>query len=79
MQGDEDHPLPDESDGSGKMALIAGTFKKAATTFLPTTQQWHSRQDSAGEGAESTGHSSLDATLSEVRDQAPTRKSRHST
>ena len=30
LQGDEDHPLPDESDSSGEMALIAGTFKKSA-------------------------------------------------
>ena len=37
------------------------------------------RQDSPGEGAESTGLSSLDATLSEVRDQLPTRISQHST
>ena len=35
------------------------------------------RQDSPGEGAEST--SSLDATLSEVRDKLPTRRSQHST
>ena len=79
LQGDEDLPLPDESDSSGEMELIAGTFKRTATVYPDTTQQCHSRQDSPGEEAESTGLSSLDATLSEVRDQLHTRKSRHST
>ena len=57
------------------MALIEDTFKRSTSGYVALTDQGHSQQESAGEGAQSAGLSSLDATLSEIRDQVPSQKS----
>ena len=64
-----DISMPENSDSSGEMALIADTFRKSAFENTGTDQQPHLQSGSAGEAVESAGHSSLDATLSELRDQ----------
>ena len=67
--------MPEDSDSSGEMALAADTSRKSTTENIKFTQQSHSIFESAGEGAESAGRSSLDATLSELPDQPPSQKS----
>ena len=57
------------------MALMEETFKRSTSGYAAPTDQGHSQQESAGEGAQSAGLSSLDATLSEVRDQVTSQKS----
>ena len=79
MLGVEDLPILDDSDSSGEMALIAESFKKKAAEHTSSTQQLRAQQESAEKGVESTGQSSLDATLSEVRDQVPSQKTRRNT
>ena len=68
--------LGGDSDSPAEMALIAETFKRSTSENVASTQQWHSLQESSGKGTESTGRSRLDATLSEVRNELPSQKSR---
>ena len=55
-------------DRSDEMALFTESFKRSTAQCLVQTAQEEPRPESSGEGSESAGHSSLDATLSEVRD-----------
>ena len=76
LQDVSDFPNPVESDSPTEMALISQTFGKTASGNSPPVAQWRRPQDSSEEGAESAERSSLDVTLSEVRDRSPNRKSR---
>ena len=66
---------PEDSDSSGEMALIADSFKRSSVENTRPEQQSSAPLESVGRGDESTGHSSLDATLSELREQSSTQKS----
>ena len=70
-----DISMPEDSDSSGEMALIADTFRKSTYDSAGIGQKPHSHSSSAVEEVESTGHSSMDATLSELRDQPKSQKS----
>ena len=67
--------MPDDSDSSGEMALIADSFKRSSVETTRPEQQLYAHFESVGRGDESTGHSSLDATLSELREQPSSQKS----
>ena len=58
------------------MALIEQTLRRTTFEFAPPIQRRGQPQDPLGEGTESAGKSSLDITLSEVRDQLPTQSTR---
>ena len=68
--------LLDDSDCSTEMALIEQTLRRTTFEFAPPIQRRRQPQDPLGEGTESAEKSSLDITLSEVRDQLAARSSR---
>ena len=57
------------SDSSGEMALISQAFEGPKVTEADPVSQGGAEVNLQGEGHESTGQSSLDATLSELRHQ----------
>ena len=66
--------MPEDSDSSGEMALIANSFKRSSIENTRPAQQSSTLLESVGRGDESTGQRSLDATLSELREQPSTQK-----
>ena len=76
LQDVSDIPNLDDSDCSTEMALIEQTLRRTTFEFAPPIQRKGQPQDPLGEGTESAEKSSLDITLSEVRDQLPARSSR---
>ena len=66
---------PDDSDSSGEMTLTAYSFKRSSAVNTRPEQQLRAQLESVGRGDESTGHSRLEATLSELREQPSTQKS----
>ena len=67
---------PDESDGATEMALIFQAFGITASGSSPPIPQPRQSQGLSEEGTESAEKSSLDATLSEVRNRSSAQKSR---
>ena len=67
--------MPEDSDSSGEMALIADSVKRSSIENTRHAQQSSAPLEIVGRGDESTGQSSLDATLSELREQPSTQKS----
>ena len=67
---------PDESDGATEMALIDQAFGITASGSSPPIPQPRQSQGLSEEGTESAEKSSLDATLSEVRNRSSAQKSR---
>ena len=67
---------PNESDSSTEMALINQTLGLVDPRGPPRTPQPAQPQDSSEEGAETGEKSSLDITLSEIRNRTPAQKSR---
>ena len=65
-------PLLGDSDSAEEMALIADSFKRSTGEQVSLNQQSVQRGQ-ADEGADSTGQSSLDATLSELREETSPR------
>ena len=66
--------MPEDSDSSGEIALIANSFKRSSIENTRPAQQSSTLLELVGRGDESTGQSSLDATLSELREQPSTQK-----
>ena len=66
--------MPEDSDSLGEMAPIANSFKRSSIENTRPAQQSSTFLESVGKGDESTGQSSLDATLSELREQPSTQK-----
>ena len=66
---------PNETDSSAEMALISRAFKKPNEVEPDPTKQRAVDVGRQSEGHESTGQSSLDATLSELRHQEAPRPS----
>ena len=66
----------DDTDSSGEMALIADSFRKTSNKDVRPEQHSSIPLEPVGRGDESTRQSSLDAILSEVREQSSTQKSR---
>ena len=67
--------MPDDSDSSGEIASIADSFKRSSVQTTRPEQQLSAQFESVGRGDESTRHSSLDATLSELREPPSSQKS----
>ena len=76
LQNVSDFFNPDESDGATEMALINQAFGITASGSSPPVPQPGQSQGLSEEGTESAEKSSLDATLSEVRNRSPTQKPR---
>ena len=64
--------MPEDNDSSEEMALIANSFKRSSIEKTRPAKQSPTLLESVGRGDESTGQSSLDATLSELREQPST-------
>ena len=76
LQDVSDLPYPDDSDSPTEMALIDRTYNRTVSENFTTAAQQRLPPNSSEEEAETAERSSLDVTLSEVRDQSPGRKSR---
>ena len=76
LQNVSDFLDPNESDSSTEMALINQTLGLVDPRGPPRTPQPAQPQDSSEEGAETGEKSSLDITLSEIRNRTPAQKSR---
>ena len=76
LQDVTDFPYLEDSDNSTEKALIDQVYSKIVPESLSPVAQQKQPLDSSGEGAETAEKSSLDVTLSEVRDRLPDRKSR---
>ena len=76
LQNVSDFLDPNESDSSTEMALINQTLGLVDPRGPPRTPQPAQPQDSSEEGAETGEKSSLDITLSEIRNGTPAQKSR---
>ena len=76
LQNVSDFLDPSESDSSTEMALINQTLGLVDPRGPPRTPQPAQPQDSSEEGAETGERSSLDITLSEIRNRTPAQKSR---
>ena len=76
LQDVSDFPYLEDSDSSTEKALIDQVYSKTVPENLSTAAQQRQPLDSPGEEAETAEKSSLDVTLSEVRDRPPDRKSR---
>ena len=79
LQDVSDFLDPNESDSPTEMVLINQTLGIVDLRGSPQTPQPAQPQDTSEEGAETGGRSSLDVTLSEIRDRTPTQRSRKST
>ena len=76
LQDVSDFFNPDESDGTTEMALINQAFGITASGSSPPVAQPGQSRGLSEEGTESAEKSSLDATLSEVRNRSSAQKSR---
>ena len=76
LQDVSDFPYLEDSDNSTERALMDQVYSKTVPESPSTAAQQRQPLDSSGEGAETAEKSSLDVTLSEVRDRLPDQKSR---